>query len=270
MKTGDSCGPYRIVREIGTGGMGAVFEALGKDDAPVAVKVLLSLTHRADVRARFEREAKVCAALRHQHVVPVTDFGVDPAAGSPYLVMPRLDGEDLDRCVERNGPLEPAVASAIILQAASGLEAAHERSIVHRDVKPSNVFLEREPTGRLRAVVLDFGIAKVADEDGTLTASGVILGTPLYMAPEQLRGEAPASSWDIWALSVIAFELLCGTHPFGGVSLQLSTGTDAASTTDTLPGPALACLTVALSIDRAARPTSARQFVDDLERSLHD
>lgn len=209
---GEPFGPYRIVRELGSGGMGAVYEAT-RDDRTVALKVLTSVRLRKDIVARFEREAKVCASLHHPHVVAVTDHGV--ASGAPYLEMPRLVGDDLDELVTRQGPLDPDVAVTLILQAASGLAEAHARGIVHRDVKPSNVFLERET---MRAILLDFGIAKVADEDGSLTASGVILGTPLYMAPEQLLDSKRVDlRCDVWSIAMTLYFALAGKNPFANI-----------------------------------------------------
>ena len=120
----------------------------------------------------------LCRTLAHPNVVAVSDHGEQ----SPYLVMSLLRGKDLEECLGATGPLRPEVAVAIMLQACAGVRAAHEAGIVHRDLKPANVFIDERPNNEVSAVICDFGVAKVFDEDGALTASGAVLGTPLYMA----------------------------------------------------------------------------------------
>jgi eukaryotic-like serine/threonine-protein kinase len=217
-------GKYQIIREVGKGGMGAVYEArhLGTSRR-VALKVILAADLndvRSDLLARFQREARASGAIDSQHVVQVFDTGVDPATGNPYIVMEFLSGEDLRHLVGRIGVLAPDLALRILAQACVGLACAHEAGVVHRDVKSANVYLARRDGGELVVKVLDFGIAKVKadplslDAAGGLTSTGAMLGSPLYMSPEQTKGmkNLDARS-DIWSLGVVLYELLSGTTP---------------------------------------------------------
>lgn len=218
------CGRYRIDAVIGRGGMGAVYRAtderLGR---AVAVKVI-GITaadpgEHGRLQARFLREARAAAALHHPNVVSVYDFGTDDAVGLDFLVMELLQGEDLAVRLARTGPPPPHVALGILRQAARGLAAGHRVGLVHRDVKPGNLFLEtsdhaEEPHVR----VLDFGIAQVSGEEGTmthLTEFGRSPFSPAYASPEQMRGEqrlTPAS--DVFSLAAVGYNLLTGVRPF--------------------------------------------------------
>jgi hypothetical protein len=218
------CGRYRIDAVIGRGGMGAVYRAsdqrLGR---AVAVKVIGIVAHDEDdharLQGRFLREARAAAALHHPNVVSVHDFGTDPEVGLDFLVMELLQGEDLAVRLARTGPPPTHVSLAILRQAARGLAAGHRVGLVHRDVKPGNLFLETsdhpdEPHVR----VLDFGIAQVSGEEGTmthLTEYGRSPFSPAYASPEQMRGEdrlTPAS--DVFSLAAVGYNLLTGTRPF--------------------------------------------------------
>ena len=219
---GEELGRYRIVSEIGAGGMGVVYRAtdtaLRRD---VALKVLPSqLAQDPDRIARFEREAQALAALSHPNIA--TLYGLEQASGVHFLVMELIPGETLADRIGR-GPVPPQVAWSVAGQLAEALEAAHEKSITHRDVKPANIKVT--PEGRVK--VLDFGLAKVrggggaaADSASTMTAGptveGQILGTPAYMSPEQVRGQPASHRSDIWAFGCVLFELLSGRRPFGG------------------------------------------------------
>ena len=204
-------GRYRLETLLGCGGMAEVWRAddtkLGR---PVAVKVILAAhaSERSFVE-RFLREARVVASLEHPNILPVYDFGEED--GDPFLVMPLLDGGTLrDRMVGRPVPLPQA--ATWIGQLAGALDAAHEAGVLHRDVKPANVLIGKGD----RAFLADFGIAKMLETATGLTATGMVVGTPLYMAPEQAQGNPATPATDRYALAVIAYELLAGKPPFEG------------------------------------------------------
>ena len=210
---GGMLGRYRLESILGRGGMAEVFRAedtrLGR---PVAVKVILA-DHAADPSfvERFLREARLVASLEHPNILPVYDFGEE--GGRPYLVMPFLDGGTLrDRI--RLGPVPLAKASGWLTPLAGALDAAHEAGILHRDVKPANVLLGRGE----RVFLADFGIAKMLETVTGLTATGTVMGTPLYMAPEQAQGMPATPATDRYALAVVAYEMLAGRPPFEGES----------------------------------------------------
>ena len=215
-------GRYLIVRRIGEGGMGAVYEAkhtvIGKR---VAVKVLLEkFIAKSDFVARLLQEARLASSIGHQNIVDVTDFGTTDD-GRSFVVMEFLDGEPLAQLVMREAPLPVERCLRIARQVASALQAAHAKGIFHRDVKPENVYLVRRGEADFVKVV-DFGISKAVkpggDEGGEgyrLTHTGLLLGTPLYMSPEQARGEEDLDHRvDIWALGVLLYECLTGEVPF--------------------------------------------------------
>jgi serine/threonine protein kinase len=200
---------YRLVRMIGSGGMGTVWEAedetLGR---PVAVKVL-SESLAAGERAvrRFEREAQAAARLSGPYIAAVYDFG--RSEGRPYIVMELVRGETLEDRLAREGPLPPQEASRIATQVAEALEEAHRAGIVHRDVKPGNVMLT--PAGDVK--VMDFGIAAAAWAE-RVTTSGLVLGTPSYLAPEQAKSEKTTPASDVYALGAMLYEMIAGRPPF--------------------------------------------------------
>jgi len=213
---------YLIVRRIGEGGMGAVYEAkhtiIGKR---VAVKVLLEkFLAKSDFVARLLQEARLASAIGHEHIVDVTDFGTTDD-GRAFVVMEFLEGEALSQLVMREAPLPVERALRLARQVASALSAAHAKGIVHRDVKPENVYLVRRADADFVKVV-DFGISKAVKQgqgedapDYRLTNTGLLLGTPLYMSPEQARGEEDLDQRvDVWALGVMLYECLTGEVPF--------------------------------------------------------
>jgi hypothetical protein len=211
-------GKYRLVRVLGEGGMGVVFEAEHlRLRQPLAIKFLNpTMLGVADVVARFDREARAAATLRSRHVVRVTDVEQTPE-GVPYMVMELLDGRDLETERERRQRLPYDEAVDYVLQACAALLEAHEAGIVHRDLKPANLFLARDESERPIVKVLDFGISKFTkDEEAKLTTAGAVMGTTLYMSPEQIRGEAVDARSDIWALGVILYELIGGDAPWTG------------------------------------------------------
>ncbi|UJR80806.1 serine/threonine-protein kinase [Sandaracinus amylolyticus] len=214
-------GTYRIEARLGAGGMGAVYAARHvRTGKAYAVKVLLpEIAARTSALDRFRREAHALAALGHAHIVAIHDFDQTPE-GIAFLVMDRLEGEDLAARLRR-GPLAHDVALSIADQIASGLEAAHGIGLVHRDLKPANVFLAHVPGAGERAVLLDFGLAKSLAEDpvGAITSTGVVMGTPHYMSPEQAQGAALDARTDLWSLGVILHEMLSGRPPFEGATM---------------------------------------------------
>jgi serine/threonine-protein kinase len=215
-------GKYRITELIGQGGMGTVFEAVHTGTgARVAIKLIVSNDIKEEVFIRFQREARAAGTVDSHHIVKIFDMGTDERSGSPYMVMERLVGEDLSQLMRRVGPLAPEVAVSIIAQAALGLAKAHEAGVVHRDVKPANLFLhDGGDTGEIIVKILDFGIAKVLmdamqrAEEGGLTRTGSMLGSPHYMSPEQAQGLRNIDRRsDIWSLGVVLYKMLTGQTP---------------------------------------------------------
>ncbi|HYW06704.1 MAG TPA: serine/threonine-protein kinase [Longimicrobium sp.] len=264
---------YRIGEALGFGGMGAVFRAtderLGRG---VAVKVLTAAStdpaEQEILRRRFRREARIAAALRHSNVVTVHDFGTDARAGLDFLVMELLPGMDLcKRLEEARGPLSPVETLEIAREAAMGLAAGHRAGLVHRDVKPRNLFLVADPVGGWEVKVLDFGIAQLAVGDTTatrLTLHGFAPHTPRYAAPEQ---QAPdrvlTAATDVYALGLTALESLLGRYPEG-----LNTAADDAAAARyvdevrrIVPGPLPEILLRALRRDAALRFPDADAFL---------
>src|SRR5262245_58053368 len=194
-------GPYDVLALLGRGGMGVVLKALDPAlDRIVAIKVLAPQLAASPVaRQRFSREAKATAAVCHDHVVPI--YNVDSVHGLPYLVMQCVPGPTLQERLDRDGPLELEEILRIAHQTAAGLAAAHAQGLVHRDVKPANILLEN---GVERVRLTDFGLARAVD-DGTVTQSGYLPGTPAYMAPEQARGEAVDHRSDLFSLGSVLY-----------------------------------------------------------------
>jgi hypothetical protein len=212
-------GKYRLDRLIGKGGMGAVYEAADlRLSRRVAVKIMLGrpFGDRQALR-RFEREAQVCAQLAHPNIVTVFDFGA-VGADSAFLVMEFVEGRTLRHELSRRGCLPGPVAAAWFEQMCEGMAAAHARHVVHRDLKPENIVIAVTATGAEIVKVLDFGLAKVRafDEAAGLTDPGVVMGTAGYMAPEQLSGSEVDHRVDVFAIGVIAAEVVLGCRPFRG------------------------------------------------------
>ncbi len=207
-------GRYALRSHLADGSMGTVWTAHDlATGVPVAVKLMSIVSDRADLRARFEREAEALASLRSTHVLRVLDKGIDGA--TPFIVTELLDGADLLAVTDAGPPWPVAEVAALVSQVATGLEAVHAAGLVHRDVKPRNIFLARSPSGVV-AKLLDFGIVKWMNGENVITSTDIILGSPLYMSPEQIRGEPLDGDVDVWALAVVAFRLLAGAPPFSG------------------------------------------------------
>ena len=209
-------GAYEVSEIIGRGGTGVVLKAFDPALARfVAVKALAAhLATNAAARRRFAREAQAAAAVVHEHVVAI--HAVNETAGQPYLVMQYVAGRSLQERLDSDGPLELGEIVRIAMQAASGLAAAHAQGLVHRDVKPANILLEN---GVERVKLSDFGLARAID-DASLTQSGVVSGTPQYMAPEQARGEAMDHRADLFSLGSVMYAMCTGHSPFRAETLM--------------------------------------------------
>lgn len=210
---------YRLARKVGSGSMGDVYEGRRiADDLQIAVKVLKP-EHTADevFRHRFLREAKSTVAVQHPNVVDVMDFG-EAEGGWLYIVMEFLQGEELSEYLDRLKRLTWKQSCALLQQAATGLAAAHELGIVHRDVKPSNILLVDDKAGGARVKIVDFGVAKLADsaQSRVLTQVDAVIGTVHYMSPEQAEGGDADHRSDIYSLGITAYELATGQVPFDG------------------------------------------------------
>ncbi len=258
-------GPYRILKILGAGGMGVVFQA--EDPGLrrlVALKAMLpTLAASASARERFLREARSAAAVEHDHIVAVYQVGED--RGVPYLAMPLLRGEPLDARLKRDKRLPLADVLRIARETAAGLEAARQRGMIHRDIKPANLWLE-EGTGRVK--ILDFGLARTADDEGHLTQQGAILGTPAYMAPEQAGGKTDHRA-DLFSLGCVIYRMATGEQPFKGtdaISMLMAVAADAprppAAINPRIP-PALSELILRLLAKKPEqRPASAQAVVE--------
>jgi eukaryotic-like serine/threonine-protein kinase len=218
---------YRVDRVIGAGGMGVVVQATHLQlEQRVAIKLLLpQMAVTAEVIARFAREAKAAAKVQGEHVARVMDVG-ELDNGTPFMVMEYLEGADLAHVVESRGALPVQEAVGYVLQATEAIAAAHALGIVHRDLKPANLFLARKPDGSSVLKVLDFGISKAltgapgSGSDMSLTKTSAVMGSPLYMSPEQMRSARGVDGRaDVWALGVILYELITGHVPFEAGSI---------------------------------------------------
>ena len=251
-------GRYAVLARLGAGGVGVVYQGRQvQSDRLVAIKVLQQSAAAApEGRRRFEREARVLAALAHPNLVPITDFGID--GGVPYLVMELLQGRTLADLINE-GPVSPARALDIVGQTLRGLAFAHRQAIAHRDLKPANIFLQALPDHGDHVRLLDFGMAKFLDgasspsPAGNLSRVGVVFGTPSYMAPERVKAERVDTRADIYAAGVILFELLAGRLPYVADTPE---GVMEAQVLE--PVPSLAALRPDLAIARRVQPVIDR------------
>ena len=215
---GQAFGRYQIVRLLGEGGMGAVYEALHVGlKKRVALKTLLpSIARNPEAQTRFLREGEAASRINHPNVVDVTDVGSE--GGTPYLVMEYLEGETLGDFIDRKGPLPVGVAVDLLLPCIAAVAAGHDRDVIHRDLKPQNVFLARGPWGEPIPKILDFGVSKILDgQSAALTGTMAVLGTASYMSPEQARGaKVVDAASDQYAIGLIFFEMLTATRAHDG------------------------------------------------------
>jgi hypothetical protein len=215
---------YHVLKKLGEGGMGQVYLAehvkMGRKSA---VKVMNpGMVHDADAISRFNREAANASRINHPNVAGIYDFG-ETSDGLIYLAMEFIEGESLTSLVERNGALPPIRAADIAKQAADGLSVAHDMGIVHRDLKPDNIMIAKNRDGSDCVKVVDFGIAKAAGaENQKVTKTGLVVGTPEYMSPEQLAGDKLTGTSDVYSLALVAFNMLTGKLPFEGETAQES------------------------------------------------
>jgi serine/threonine protein kinase len=262
-------GPYCLLKVLDKGGMGLVFLAEDSQlNRQVALKVLLpTLMADAQARQRFRREAQAAAALESDHIVPIYHVGEE--RGIPYLVMPLLRGEPLDRWLERHQPLPVAQILRLGREIASGLAVAHAKGLVHRDIKPANLWLEA-PTDRLK--ILDFGLARPLHDPQRLTQTGWVTGTPAYMAPEQACGTAVDHRADLFSLGAVLYLLCSGKLPFDGptptaqmMALTQRTPRPLAELNPNLPSGLANLVMQLLSFDPADRPASAEAVVQRIQ-----
>ncbi len=209
-------GAYRIDEVIGEGAMGRVYRATQLSvNRPVAIKFLSRRNPRdKEELRRFFREAYVASKIDHPNIVHVIEFGVDERTAAPFIVMKYVAGENLHQLLRREGPLAPERAAALLSQVARALSAAHGIGLVHRDLKPANVMVTRRNDGVDHVTVIDFGVAKsVGPDEAALSQSGLVIGTPMYMSPEQAVGEVVDAKTDLYAMGCLLHEMLCGTAP---------------------------------------------------------
>jgi serine/threonine protein kinase/Leucine-rich repeat (LRR) protein len=261
-------GHYRVVKELGRGGMGAVYAAIDtRLDRRLALKVMLpEFAADAVAKERFLREASAAAKISHDNVVTV--FETDERQGVPYIAMQFLEGYPLDDYLKKKGtPTVPQVLR-IAAEAAAGLAAAHKLGLVHRDIKPGNLWLEA-PHGRVK--VLDFGLAKPVNADCELTRSGAVVGTPAYMSPEQARGEKVDHRTDLFSLGAVLYRLCTGKLPFQGpttMAVLMALGTEepppVRALNPAVPEPLAALIHQLLSKKAETRPQSAEEVVKRL------
>jgi WD40 repeat protein/tRNA A-37 threonylcarbamoyl transferase component Bud32 len=261
-------GPYRVLGILGSGGMGIVFRAEDTQlQRPVALKALLpSRSDMGLARLRFLREGRAAAAIKHDHVITIYQVGED--GGVPFLAMELLTGESLEDRLARQGRLPVADVLRIGRETALGLSAAHAQDMIHRDIKPANIWLEGE-AGRVK--ILDFGLARVGGEV-QLTRTGIVVGTPAYMSPEQAAGKDVDARCDLFSLGAVLYRLVTGELPFKGddpLGLLIAIGNDVPvppwEINPAVPEPLSELILRLLAKDRRYRPVSAKAVIDALE-----
>jgi serine/threonine-protein kinase len=269
---------YEIIDALGSGGMGHVYRArrlhLGDE---VAIKVMQATADAPpESRDRFLRESRACAQLRHPNIVNLLDFGFD-STDQPYMVMELLSGPSLREEIHLEAPMSPERVVAILDSVASALQMAHDRGITHRDLKPANIVAHRYESGDRVYKVIDFGLAamKLTSDETRLTNPNFFLGTVAYAAPEQMRGEDVTAATDVYALGVIAYEMLTGSRPFSTdnqaalmTKLLTETPMRAAARRSGLTPAIDEAVMKALSKDVAERWQSVDAFMEALKASV--
>ena len=274
-------GGYRILRILGQGGMGMVLEAEDVNlNRRIALKVMRpEIAHRSSDRLRFIREARAAAAIEHLNIVPIYQVGEENDV--PFIAMPFLKGEPLDARLQHSR-LDVQEILTIGWQTALGLAAAHARGLIHRDIKPGNIWLEEvvndsgeQAVASIRVRILDFGLARQAEEDVKLTGTGAVLGTPAYMAPEQAHCEAVDFRADLFSLGAVLYEMATGRRPFQGktfaalvLSLSNDTPIEPSQLNAQLPQALSKVIVDLLAKDPTRRPASAKTIADSLRKLL--
>jgi serine/threonine-protein kinase len=261
---------YLVGRTLGSGGMGIIVEATHLQlGTQVAVKVLRAkVTEKPDAAERFLREARAAAQLRNEHICRVHDYGTLDN-GAPFMVMELLEGRDLGTLVDQQGPLPVDLVAHCIVQTCTGIAEPHSRGMIHRDIKPANLFLVQTVDDSLSIKILDFGIAKFESIDFKLTETTNVVGSPAYMAPEQLKSsKAVDTRTDIWALGVVMYELLTEKQPFTGdtmTELALAISTEPPlPLPDTIPAEFAAIVMKCLEKDPANRYQDVAELAEAL------
>jgi tRNA A-37 threonylcarbamoyl transferase component Bud32 len=262
---------YEVEKEIGRGGMGIVYKGRDKRlKRPVAIKLLPpELAFRSEIRQRFLREAEMAAQLSHPHIVPI--YSVDEREGLVYFVMALVEGENLGTRIQRQGPIAPDEARRILREVGDALAYAHSQNTVHRDIKPDNILIDGQ-TGR--TMVTDFGIARAVSEgaEQKLTGTGIAIGTPAFMSPEQSAGDRDIDGrTDLYSLGIVAYQMLCGDLPFNATSTpallvkHLSERPTPIGQRANVPPDLARAVMLCLEKNPADRFPNARSFVEALE-----
>lgn len=272
---------FQLVRLLGAGGMGAVFEA---EDTLLKRRVALKLMKPDVARSRamaerFIREGRAANAIEHRNIVRVFDLAMDEESGSLFIVQELLCGESLAARLEREQRLTVAEAVVVLDSVLDALQCAHDKGIVHRDIKPDNVFLHRGEDGSIVPKIIDFGISKVtsAQQEGlSKTQTGTALGTPYYMSPEQIRGDSDIDHRaDLWSAGVMAFEMMTGRRPFNGdnynmliINIITSPPPDASAVEPSVPHSVSEVIKRSLMMDREQRYSDARSLREALDEAV--